>query len=115
MSSLTPETVIETTRQWLEKAVIGLNLCPFAKPVHEAGKIRYVVSNATNEEDLLLDLGDALEQLAQASPEQVETLLLIHPWVLTDFMAYNAFLDVADELVESMELEGLLQVASFHP
>lgn len=115
MTSLTSESVINTTKQWLEKAVIGLNLCPFAKPVHEAGKIGYLVSNANNAEDLLLDLGDALEQLAQASPEDTETVLLIHPQALNDFMAYNAFLDLADELLESMELDGLLQVASFHP
>src|SRR5690606_11612876 len=115
MSSPSPESIINTTQQWLEKAVIGLNLCPFAKPVHEAGKIGYVVSSATHAEDLLLDLGDALEQLAQTSADDTETVLLIHPWVLTDFMAYNDFLDLADELVESMELDGLLQVASFHP
>lgn len=115
MSNLTSEQIIQETRDWLERAVIGLNLCPFAKPVHEAGKVGYYVSTANNPEDLLLDLGDALEQLAQTPIDQTETVLLIHPWVLNDFLAYNDFLDVVDELVESMELDGLLQVASFHP
>jgi len=112
---LTDEAVIEATRDWLEKAVIGLNLCPFAKAVHAKRQIRYVVSQATDEEGLLDDLLHELQLLASADPGDVETTLVIHPYVLRDFMDYNDFLDIADAAVEELELEGVLQVASFHP
>ena len=107
--------VIADTVEWLEKAVIGLNLCPFAKAVHVKEQIRYVVSAATTPEALLQDLVQELELLAEASPEKIETTLLIHPQVLGDFMDYNDFLDVADAAVEELQLDGILQVASFHP
>ena len=109
------EAIISATRNWVEKAVIGLNLCPFAKAVHVKQHIRYVVSNATTPEALLETLMDELQTLSDADPEQHDTTLLIHPFVLTDFLDYNEFLDVADAAVEDMELDGQLQVASFHP
>jgi len=107
--------MIDCTRQWLEKAVIGLNLCPFAKAVHVKQQIRYVVSDATSEEALLADLLHELEWLYDADPAQVETTLLIHPYVLGDFLDYNQFLEVADAAVSELELDGEIQVASFHP
>lgn len=109
------DAIIAATRNWLEKAVIGLNLCPFAKAVHVKKQVRYVVSNATTVEALLETLMDELQTLSDADPEQVDTTLLIHPFVLTDFADYNEFLDVADAAVEDMQLAGELQVASFHP
>ena len=112
---LTDEAVVAATQEWLEKAVIGLNLCPFAKAVHVKRQIRYVVSQATDEEGLLDDLLHELQLLASADPGDVETTLVIHPYVLRDFMDYNDFLDIADAAVEELELEGVLQVASFHP
>ncbi len=111
----TDDAVITATRTWLERAVIGLNLCPFAKAVHVKEQIRYVVSAATTDEELLADLVRELETLAEASPEKIETTLLIHPHVLGDFMDYNDFLEVADSAVEELDLAGILQVASFHP
>ncbi|OVZ60702.1 hypothetical protein CDO44_08230 [Pigmentiphaga sp. NML080357] len=113
--SLPPQAAIDATRAWLEKAVIGLNLCPFAKAVHVKGQIRYVVSQAHDPDALLEDLAEALRSLAQSDPEQVDTLLLIHPWTLADFHAYNDFLDEADAAVEALGLAGEIQVASFHP
>ncbi len=110
-----PDVVIGTTIEWLERAVIGLNLCPFAKGVHIKGQIRYVVSDADTPEALAEDLARELEFLAEANVEQVDTTLLIHPQLLNDFLDFNDFLDVADGLVESLELDGTLQVASFHP
>jgi uncharacterized protein len=110
-----PEDIVATTRQWLEKAVIGLNLCPFAKPVYAREQIRYVVSGAETPEALLADLMDELQTLAAAEPEAIETTLLIHPEVLNDFLDYNDFLGVAEEAVADLGLEGILQVASFHP
>jgi hypothetical protein len=106
---------IEDTRHWLERAVIGLNLCPFAKAVHVKEQIRWVESPARDPEQLLADLVRELQFLAAADPAVVETTLLIHPRVLTDFLDYNEFLDVADAAVESLGLAGVLQVASFHP
>lgn len=108
-------TVIAQTQTWLERAVIGLNLCPFAKAVHVKGQIRYVVSMATTPEELADQLVRELEFLAEANAETVDTTLLIHPHVLQDFLDFNDFLDVADRIVEELELDGMLQVASFHP
>lgn len=113
--SVANEAIIAATQTWLERAVIGLNLCPFAKAVHVKKQIRYVVSSATTHEELLNDLINELEFLAETPAEKTDTTLLIHPAVLTDFLDYNNFLDVVDEALEDMDLEGELQVASFHP
>ena len=107
--------ILAATVAWLEKAVIGLNLCPFAKSVHVKKQIRYVVSDASTPEALLAELLDELQTLSDSSPEEIDTTLLIHPDVLADFLDYNEFLDVADAAVEDLDLEGELQVASFHP
>jgi hypothetical protein len=109
------QAIIERTRNWLEKAVIGLNLCPFAKAVHVKGQVRYVVSDASDAEALLADLLQELQALYDADPDEVETTLLIHPFALTDFLDYNDFLDFADAAVSELGLDGELQVASFHP
>jgi hypothetical protein len=106
---------IAVTQHWLEHAVIGLNLCPFAKAVQVKQQIRWVESTARNAQGLLNDLMDELQFLASADPESVETTLLIHPQALTDFLEYNDFLDIADAAVEKLGLDGVLQVASFHP
>ncbi|HEV7801501.1 MAG TPA: DUF1415 domain-containing protein [Burkholderiales bacterium] len=106
---------IAATRTWLERAVIGLGLCPFAKAVHVKDQIRYVVSDARNSDVLLDDLERELKSLADATRDEIDTTLLIHPRVLGDFLEYNDFLEVADEMVEALGLAGVLQVASFHP
>src|SRR5713226_221443 len=98
----TNDKVIAATQTWLEKAVIGLNLCPFAKAVHIKQQIRYVVSQARTPEALLNDLMAELETLAEANPERIDTTLLIHPLVLEDFLDYNDFLDVADGALEEL-------------
>ncbi|MFN3791206.1 DUF1415 domain-containing protein [Massilia sp.] len=109
------DAIVAATRRWLERAVIGLNLCPFAKSVYIKEQVRYVVSAATTPEALLEQLMDELQFLSDTPAEQVDTTLLIHPFVLGDFEDYNEFLDVADAAVEDMRLDGELQVASFHP
>jgi hypothetical protein len=114
-NSPTNEEIIAATQLWLERAVIGLNLCPFAKAVHVKKQIRYVVSDATTPEDLLEELMNELEVLAEAPSEQIDTTLLIHPHVLGDFLDYHDFLGVVDDAIEDMELDGILQVASMHP
>lgn len=109
------DAIVAATRRWVERAVIGLNLCPFAKAVQVKNQVRYVVSHADTPEALLETLMDELQYLADKDPEQVDTTLLIHPFVLNDFLDFNEFLDVADAAVEDMSLDGELQVASFHP
>lgn len=106
---------IAATRHWLEQVVIGLNLCPFAKAVHLKQQIRWVESPARDADSLLADLVRELQFLAAADPDSVDTTLLIHPHALNDFLDYNDFLDVADAAVEQLGLDGVLQVASFHP
>ena len=109
------DIVIADTVRWLEKAVIGLNLCPFAKSVHVKGQIHYVVSQATDAEGVAIDLHRELEALAEISPEKRDTTLLILPHALQDFLDFNDFTELADDLVEQLDLGGILQVASFHP
>ncbi len=109
------DIVIADTVRWLEKAVIGLNLCPFAKSVHVKGQIHYVVSQATDAEGVAIDLHRELEALAEISPEKRDTTLLILPHALQDFLDFNDFTELADDLVEELDLGGILQVASFHP
>ena len=106
---------IARTRDWMQRAVIGLNLCPFAKAVAVRGQVRFVLSEAATPEALLEELGLELAHLRDTDPAQTDTTLLIHPQVLGDFLDYNDFLDLADALVEDMALDGVLQVASFHP
>lgn len=103
------------TIAWLEKAVIGLNLCPFAKSVHVNQRTRYVVSEASEPEALLKELAHELLLLNRADPDEIETTLVIHPAVLQDFLDFNDFIGAADALVEDLELDGQLQIASFHP
>jgi hypothetical protein len=110
-----PEFVIAQTRAWVERAVIGLNLCPFAKAPQAKGLVRYVACPARDAEHLLADLAEELQRLAQAPVSEIETTLLIHPWVMNDFADHNDFLEVAEAAIAELELEGVIQVASFHP
>ena len=106
---------IAQTRNWLEKAVIGLNLCPFAKAVYVKNQVRFVLSDATTPEALIEQLAEELLLLRDTPAEQIDTTLIIHPDVLSDFLDYNDFLDNADAAVEALDLAGIVQVASFHP
>lgn len=108
-------TVIADTRRWIERAVIGLNLCPFARSVYVGERLRIVVSAATRPDELLGDLAVELTYLDQVAPELVETTLLVAPGLLHDFLDFNDFLDVADEALAVLKLAGTLQIASFHP
>ncbi len=106
---------IAATRLWLERIVIGLNLCPFAKAVYVKDQVRFVLSDATTPEALVEQLAEELVLLRDTPAEQIDTTLIVHPQVLTDFLDYNDFLDNADAAIEALELQGILQVASFHP
>jgi hypothetical protein len=107
--------VIAATRHWLTRAVIGLNLCPFAKAVHIKGQIRYFVSAATEAPDLLDDLERELSALAQCDAQQTDTTLVIVPHMLASFDDYNDFIHFSERLLKSLRLSGVLQIASFHP
>lgn len=114
-TALPHNLVVAQMRDWLEKAVIGLNLCPFAKAVHVKEQIQYVVSDAQDPDELLAHLKRELLDLAQADPAVTDTTLLMHPQVLGDFLDFNDFLEDADALLEELALDGVLQIASFHP
>jgi uncharacterized protein len=114
-NSLTDEEIIAITRRWVDRAVIGLNLCPFAKAVQAKGQVHYAVSRAMDADQLLEDLTRELAALAAADPEEHDDTLLIHPDVFVDFYDFVAFLDLADAALVDLELEGVVQIASFHP
>ncbi|MFV0679750.1 DUF1415 domain-containing protein [Ottowia sp.] len=108
-------TAMADTRRWLERAVIGLNLCPFAKAPHVKGQVHYAVSDATDEVALLVDLRTELQALAQADAAQRETTLLIAPRLWPDFLDMHFFLPQADAELAALDLQGVLQIAPFHP
>lgn len=110
---LTDESVISSVRQWVESVVVDLNLCPFAKRELVKNRVRFVVTEVTTEERLLKALQAELELLN--NEPSVETTLLIHPNVLQNFYDYNQFLNYVDGLLSQMKLDGIYQVASFHP
>ena len=113
--TLDTAAIIAETRAWVDRAVIGLNLCPFAKAVQVKGQIRYVVCPSREPAELLNTLCDELHRLAESDPQDIDTTLLIHPAALSDFLDFNDFLAVADAAVEEHGYAGILQVASFHP
>jgi hypothetical protein len=112
--NIAPDPIVET-RAWVDRAVIGLNLCPFARAVQVKGQVRYVLSNARDAEALLADLCREMLHLVDTEPVQTDTTLIVHPQVLNDFGDYNDFLDLADAALTQLNLDGVLQVASFHP
>lgn len=107
--------VIQRTNNWLRGFVVGQGLCPFAREPMDGGRLRIVVSQATDAEALAADLITQLDLLDETPAEELETTLLVHPHCLADFLAYNDFLDVVEAIVAEGGLEGVIQVASFHP
>ena len=108
-------SALAATQAWVERAVIGLNLCPFAKAVQAKGLVRWVCSEAHDTQALLDDLAAEMQRLRDTPATQIDTTVLVHPWVLNSFDDFNQFLDDADALLDSLGLLGVLQVASFHP
>lgn len=115
VGSVRRDDVTAMTIAWLERVVIGLNLCPFAKAVHTKNQIRYVVSDGLKSDILLADLKRELKLLIETAPEQVESTLLIFSAALNEFVSYNHFLDLCNLVLEEMDLDGVVQIASFHP
>jgi uncharacterized protein len=114
-SALNEDIVLQQTRLWLEKAVIGLNLCPFAKAVYVKNQVRMVVSKARHTDDFLEELDRELDLLVATPAAEMDTTLLIHPTLFEDFLDFNDFLEIADNVIDEHELEGVIQLASFHP
>ena len=112
---MTDEQVLAQTRHWLEKAVIGLNLCPFAKAVYVKNQVRLVVSHARHADDLLEELDRELDLLVATPAAEIDTTLLIQPTLFEDFLDFNDFLEIAEGVVDEHGLEGVVQLASFHP
>ena len=110
---MTHSQTIASARQWVETVVVGLKLCPFANRVLEDGQVRFAVTDAENEAELLVALRSELNLLTRDSA--VETTLLIHPQTLLDFYDFNDFLQIADDLLTDLALQGIVQIASFHP
>jgi hypothetical protein len=113
MEILKHEEIIESVQRWLDQFIVQLNLCPFAKKEIIKNRVRYVVTDTITEEQLLVALETELEFLSEST--SIETTLLIHPNVLGGFYDYNQFLDLADGLLQEMGLDGVFQIASFHP
>jgi uncharacterized protein len=113
--NLTDEQVLADTRRWIEKAVIGLNLCPFARAVYVKDQVRIVVSRARHLDAFLDELDRELDLLVNTPAEEIDTTLLVHPALFPDFFVFNDFLNVVDDVVAEHELEGVIQVAPFHP
>jgi uncharacterized protein len=110
-----PAAIESLTRNWLEKAVIGLNLCPFAKAPYAKNLVRFVVSNAQTENALMSSLACELALLKTSSRSTVETTIIIHPLVLSDFYDYHFFVSEAERFLAREDYEGIFQIASFHP
>ena len=106
---------VEDTQKWLLDAVVGLNLCPFAKSVVVKEMVRYRVCTSADSADLLVMLREELQHLAEADPNQLDTTLLIAPKALPDFLDFNEFLTDCDDVLTDLGLDGVLQVADFHP
>ena len=109
------QQAVTETQAWISRAVVGLNLCPFARAVQVRNQIRCVATDATDAEALLARLCDEMHFLAEADPARVDTTLLVHPHAMTDFLNFNDFLEVADAALEELGYAGVLQVAPFHP
>jgi hypothetical protein len=111
----TDDQVVQDTVAWVERAVIGLNLCPFAKSVHVKGQVHYAVSHATDAAGLLEDLKFELKQLVALDAKARDTTLFIAPYCLHDFLDFNDFVAKADRALAKLRLDGVLQIASLHP
>ena len=111
----TERIATEDTQLWLERAVVGLNLCPFAKAVMAKGQVRYVVTELTEPEPVLRLLKNEMQTLVDADPDTLDTTLLIAPYLLPNFLDFNEFLFDCDAVLQELDLEGVLQIADFHP
>jgi uncharacterized protein len=112
-TSIDPDTVRQSIENWVNKFVIGFQLCPFAAREWQNNRVRISICEAVSPNDLIQHLADEIERIVK--DENIETTLVVHPFVLAEFEDFNEFLDIADQLIETLDLDGVLQWASFHP
>lgn len=109
------QQIISDTTIWLEKAVIGLNLCPFAKAPYVKKQIRIAISHAKHLDGFLEDLDREIQTLLHTPTSELETTLLIHPELFDDFLIFNDMLDNAESALTDHAADGIIQIAPFHP
>jgi len=114
-ATATGEEIIASTQTWLERAVIGLNLCPFAKSVFVKKQVRYALTAASTPDELLAELEHELTLMVETDPAKLDTTLLIHPLAMTEFLDFHFFLGEVDALIRNLGFEGVFQIASLHP
>lgn len=110
-----PQPYLQATTEWLEKAVIGLNLCPFAKAPHNKGQIRIHVSFAKHLDAFLEDVDTEIRRLFDTPAETLETTLLVCATLFDDFLIFNDMLDAAEQAIDDNGATGIVQIAPFHP
>ena len=115
VSAITPATAEATIRRWLASFVVGLNLCPFARPLLGAEGLRIAICNETTSPALRLAFLQELDLLQCSSEQQIATTVLAYPSALGDFSGYLDFVDEAQGLLSAAGLAGVVQLASFHP
>lgn len=115
VSTVEDQPIINATRHWLTQAVIGLNLCPFAKAPYIKQQLRFCVSHARHLDDFLELLDDELQLLANTPARDIETSLIIEPNLFQDFQDFNDLLDLTDQIITEHHLDGIIQIAPFHP
>jgi len=107
------QAIIEECRQWVAKVIVGMNFCPFAKPVVESGAVSYSVIQERSLDLCLQALSDELKRLSDDN--SIETSLLIYPVGFEAFDDYLELAGIADELLIDDGFEGVFQLATFHP
>ena len=105
----------EITECWVRNLVVGLNLCPFAAEPLRRGRIRYAVCLESETEAIFRSLLQEMEAMLRLPEAEVETSLFIVPHGLATFEAYLALLESAEDALHEVGLEGVFQLASFHP
>ena len=115
MTPDTRQTIVRDTIGWLERAVIGLNLCPFAKAVQVKGQIHMAVSAARDVSEVLHALAHEVDELLSRAASERDTTLLVLPEGPGDFLEFDALVAQGERLLRKRKLEGVLQLASFHP
>lgn len=109
------QAVVQRTLDWLDRIVIGLNLCPFAASVRREGSVRLAVCESSDEATLAKDLLAELDLLQQTGEAEISTTLLVFPRAFHRFDSYWQFYELAENLLLEAGLEGVIQLASFHP
>jgi uncharacterized protein len=113
--STTDEKIIAACRHWLEQAVIGLNLCPFARKPYNLNRLRFTLSHARHLDAYLELLEQEILLLLQTPAIEIETTLIIEPQLFTDFDVFLDAATLAEQVLQDVNADGTIQIAPFHP